>query len=76
MAPWTFLIGFFLVAQGLASSFTTMSTQGRPVADARNDVALNYVSARTLGSLPFCDVFVDVFVTTKFPRLVGSTWRG
>ena len=48
MAPWTWLLGLLLVAQSLASSFTTMSVQGRPVVDARNDVALEYVSARTL----------------------------
>jgi len=48
MAPWTWLLGLLLVAQSLASSFTTMSVQGRPKADARSDVALEYVSARTL----------------------------
>jgi hypothetical protein len=48
MAPWTFLLGFLLVAQGLASSLTTKSVMVRPMADERNDVALNYVSAWTL----------------------------
>lgn len=48
MAPWTWLLGLLLVAQSLASPFTTMSVQGRPVEDARNNVALEHVSARTL----------------------------
>ena len=48
MSPWHVLLVFLLVAQSLASSVTAMSTQGRPVTDARNDVAVEYVSTRTL----------------------------
>lgn len=62
MAPWTWLLGLLLVAQSLASSFTTMSVQGRPKADARSDVALEYymggftaLEAKTKAAAP-CDV--------------------
>ena len=48
MSPWKTLLAFWLVSRGLASSVTTMSTQGRPITDARNDVALEYVSTHTL----------------------------
>jgi hypothetical protein len=41
-------MNFLLVAHGLASSVTAMSAQGRPVADTRSDVAVEYVSTRTL----------------------------
>ena len=48
MVPWKVLLSFLLVAHSLASFITAMSAQGRPVVDPRNDVALNYVSTRTL----------------------------
>ena len=56
MAPWSFFLGFLLVAQGLAASLTTMSSMGRPVVDARNDTAIKYVSAWTL---QFVTIFVN-----------------
>ena len=42
------LLTFLPVAQSLASSVTAMSAQGRPVADTRNGVAFEFVSASTL----------------------------
>ena len=41
-------MNFLLVAHGLASSVTAMSAQGWPVTDTRSDVAVEYLSARTL----------------------------
>ena len=46
--PVDALVTFLLVDQSLASSVTTMSAQGRPVTDTRNDVAVEYVSTSTL----------------------------
>jgi hypothetical protein len=40
MAPLKWLLAVLLVANTLASVFTTMSTKGRPVTDAHNDAAL------------------------------------
>ena len=48
MSPWNTLLAFWLVSRGLASSVTTMSAQGRPVTDTRNDVTVEYVSTHTL----------------------------
>jgi hypothetical protein len=39
---------FLLVASNLASAFTTITTEGRPVTDPRNVTALEYVSVRSL----------------------------
>ena len=47
MNQWNVLLALSFVAQSLASSVTAMSTQGRPVTDMRNDVALEYVSTST-----------------------------
>ena len=48
MAPLKWLLAFLLVANTLASVFTTISTKGRTVADAQNDAALEYVIVRSL----------------------------
>jgi hypothetical protein len=48
MAPLKWLLDFFLVANTLASAFTTTPTKGRTVTGAQNDAALEYVSARSL----------------------------
>lgn len=48
MTPWRVLLTFLLVARSLASSVSTMSAQGRPVTDTRNDAAVEFVSTRTL----------------------------
>ena len=48
MSPWHILSIFLLVAQSLASFVTAMSTQGRPVTDTLNGVAIEYLSTRTL----------------------------
>ena len=60
MTPWTIFLGLLLAAQGCALSVVTMSGPGRPVMDARNDVALQYVSAWTL-----C-------ILTIFREIIGS----
>ena len=48
MAPLKWLLAFLLVSNTLASVFTSMPPKGRPVTDARNDAALEYVSMRSL----------------------------
>jgi hypothetical protein len=48
MAPLKWLLAFLLVANILASVFTTISTNGRTVTDAQNDAALKYVRVRSL----------------------------
>ena len=48
MAPLKRLLAFLLVANTLASAFTTMSAKGRPVTDPRDDAAIEYVSVRSL----------------------------
>ena len=48
MAPLRLLLCFLLVALGLASTFTMSATPGRPVTDPQNNVAVEYVSARSL----------------------------
>ena len=48
MAPLKWLLAFLLVANTLASVFTTISTKDRTVTDAKNDAALKYVSVRSL----------------------------
>ena len=48
MAPLKWLLAFLLVANPLASVFTTISTKGRIVTDAQNDAALEYVSVHSL----------------------------
>jgi hypothetical protein len=48
MAPLKRLFAFLLVANTLASVFITMPIQGRPVADPRDDTAIEYVSLRSL----------------------------
>ncbi len=48
MAPLKGLLAFLLVANTLASVFTTISTKGRTVTDAQNDAALEYVSVLSL----------------------------
>ena len=45
---------FLLVALGLASAFTMGAALGRPVTDPQNDVAVEYLSAR---SPPFAMTF-------------------
>ena len=56
MSPWNTLLAFWLVSRGLASSVTTMSAQGRPVTDTRNDVAVEYVST---GTLPYMMILLQ-----------------
>ena len=48
MAPLKWLLAFLLVANTLASVFTTIFTKGRTVTDAQNDAALEYVNVRSL----------------------------
>jgi hypothetical protein len=62
MSPWHVLLVFLLVAQSLASSVTAMSTHGRPVTDARNDVALEYVSTLTL---PFVIIWLLILLILR-----------
>ena len=54
MGPLRLPLCFLLVALGLASTFTVSATPGHPVTDPQNDVAFEYVSAR---SLPFAVIF-------------------
>ena len=63
MTPWHVLLAFLLVARGLASSVTAMSTQGRPMTDARNDVALEYVGTHTLAFMMISLLILLMFVT-------------
>ena len=58
MSPWDVLLVFLLVGQCLASPVTAMSTHGRPVTDARNDVALEYVSTLTLAFMTISLLFL------------------
>ena len=66
MTPWRALLTFLFVARSLASSVTTMSAQGRPVTDTRNDAAVEYVSTRTLP-------FVLISFADFHPRLFPSS---
>jgi len=61
MAPLKGFLAFLLVANTLASIFTTISTKGRTVTDAQNDAALEYVSVR---SLSFKVIFAPVTAVT------------
>ena len=63
MTPWTSSLALLLVAASLASSDTAMSTQGRPMTDARNDVALEYVSTHTLAFMMISLLIWLMFVT-------------
>ena len=62
--PVEVLLTFLLVAQSLASSVSTMSAQGRPVTDTRNDAAVEFVSTRTL---PFVMISFANFHPRLFP---------
>jgi hypothetical protein len=48
MASLKWLLAFLLAANTLASAFITIPAKGRPVTDARNDAAFEYVSVRSL----------------------------
>ena len=63
MTPWQVLLASKPAAASLGSSVTTMSTQGRPMTDARNDVALEYVSTHTLAFMMISLLILLMFVT-------------
>ena len=67
MSPWNTLLAFWLVSRGLASSVTTMSAQGRPVTDTRNDVAVEYVSTHTLVFM-----MISLLILLMFAALLRS----
>jgi hypothetical protein len=48
MAPLKWLLAFLLVANTLASAFTTISTNGRKETDAQNNETLEYMNVRSL----------------------------
>ena len=73
MAPLKRLLAFLLVANTLASVFTTISTKGRPVTDPRDDAAIEYVSLR---SLLFVVIFAPVTAVTLDASDLGRIVNG
>ena len=70
MGPWNTLLAFWLVSRGLASSVTTMSAQGRPVTDTRNDVTVGYVSTHTL---PYMMILLEPVGRLRGDRVGGHS---
>jgi hypothetical protein len=53
MAPLKWLLAFLLIANTLASVFTTISTKGRTVMDAKYDAALKYGTGTDVSVRPY-----------------------
>ena len=70
MTPWTSSLALLLVAASLALPVTAMSTQGRPMTDARSDVALEYVSTHTLAFMMISLLILLMFAA--LPRAARS----
>ena len=63
MTPCHVLLGLQARRRKPRISITAMSTQGRPMTDARNDVALEYLSTHTLAFMMISLLILLMFVT-------------